>query len=284
MARASVKTEKKETKAKATKTMVKKTTAVKKAVAKKTTTKKTAEKKVIAKKTISAGVIRKTTSEVKLPAYIKEIYPRLYEDAEISQNFDDNRFWTLVTLGYNNKLANSLCDEIGYQNSVLQIGATFGKQIEKVAMKTGPYGLYDIIDVSKTQVERCRNKYIYRYPAVNFIHADAAVGISGKYDVVVCYMLLHEVPDPTKRKIVNNVLGALKTGGKAVFIDYHNPSKMNPLRYFVRIFNRLYQPFAESLWKNDIKDFAENAKEYSWKKTLFFGCMYQKLVVKRKNK
>ena len=188
----------------------------------------------------------------------------------------------LATLGYNNKLADSVCDEINYQSYVLQIGATFGKQIEKIAAKIGPYGSFDLIDVSKTQIERCQNKFIYSYPKINLLHQDAAEAINGSYDVVVCYMLLHEVPDPTKHKIVENALRAVKVGGKAVFIDYHNPSEWHPLKYIIRAFNRLYQPFAESLWKNEIKSFADNSQDYTWKKTLFFGRAYQKVVATRK--
>lgn len=258
-------------------------TTLKSKVTKTTTApKKEAEKKVITKEKPEKFSKKALSKEIPLPAYIKEIYAPIYEDMEISQNLDDNRFWTLVTLGYNNKLADSVCDEINYQNSVLQIGATFGKQIEKVATKIGPYGSFDLMDVSKTQIKRCENKFIYPYPKIELLYQDATEAIKGNYDVVICYMLLHEVPDPTKHKIVMNALNAVKVGGKVVFVDYHNPSKWHPLKYFIRLFNRLYQPFAESLWKNEIRSFADNAQNYTWKKTLFFGRTYQKVVATRK--
>jgi len=220
---------------------------------------------------------------VDLPAYIREIYAPIYLNKQNSKDFDDNRLLTLLTLGYNNKLANSVCDEINYQNSVLQIGATFGKQIEKVLTKIGPYGSFDLIDVSKVQIERCQNKFIYSFPKIEFLQQDAAEEpIKGNYDVVICYMLLHEVPDPTKYKIVENALKAINAGGKVIFIDYHLPMDFHPLKYLIRAFNRLYQPFAESLWKNEIRNYAENPEKYTWKKTLFFGDVYQKVVVTRK--
>lgn len=62
-------------------------------------------------------------------------------------------------------------------------------------------------------------------------------------------MLLHELPPLTRTRVIDNILKALKPGGKAVFIDYHQPSSYHPLKYIIRTINRLYQPFAESLWK-----------------------------------
>lgn len=236
------------------------------------------------KKTAAVKTAKKTVSEekVKTPLYITEIYGPMYEDAEISQNLDDNRLWTLATLGYNNKLANEVCVEVNYQNKVLQMGATYGLQIEKVAEKIGSYGKFDILDVSKVQIDRLKNKFIYSYPEIKFLHQDAALPVAEKYDVVICYMLLHEVPNVTKTKIINNALNSVRVGGKVVFVDYHNPSKWNPLRYFIRMFNRLYQPFAETLWKTEIKSFADNPANFNWRKVTFFGRIYQKVVAVRK--
>jgi len=259
----------------------------------KKTTKKTVKLSALKSAALKKTIVRKSSplkelkkdllkSKVKTPAYLSEIYGPIYEDVEISQNLDDNRLWTLATLGYNNKLANAVCDEINYQNKVLQVGATFGHQIEKIAEKIGSYGKFDILDVSAVQIARLKNKFIYNYPELKFLHQDATTPIKDKYDVVVCYMLLHEVPNQTKIRIVNNILNAVRIGGKVVFVDYHNPSRWNPLRYFIRLVNRLYQPFAETLWKTEIKSFADNPSAYNWRKTTYFGKIYQKVVAIRK--
>jgi hypothetical protein len=91
-------------------------------------------------------------------------------------------------------------------------------------------------------------------------------------------MLLHELPPYTQALVLNNVIKALKPGGKAIFIDYHLPSSYNPLKYFIRAINRLYQPFAESLWKNSIKDLTPHAEKCSWSQQNYFGGVYQKVV------
>ena len=48
---------------------------------------------------------------------------------------------------------------------------------------------------------------------------NAALPWDEKYDVIICYQLLHELPLKTRRKVMDNVLDSLATGGKAVFVD-----------------------------------------------------------------
>ena len=77
------------------------------------------------------------------------------------------------------------------------------------------------------------------------------------YDAVICFMLLSQVPSASKRKIINNALRLVKKGGKVIFIDWHTPLFYHPLRYIVRMYNRLNHPFVERLWDRDISSYAE---------------------------
>ena len=108
--------------------------------------------------------------------------------------------------------------------------------------------------------------------------------LSGTYDAVVCFMLLSEVPSATKSKIINNALQMVKPGGKVIFVDWHNPLYYHPLRYVVRMYNRLYNPFVERLWDREIDTYvsAELKPEFIWRKSTYFGRMFQKLVAVRK--
>ena len=107
---------------------------------------------------------------------------------------------------------------------------------------------------------------------------DASKSIKGEYDVIICHFLLHELPPQTRTKLLNNIIKSLKIGGKAVFIDYHLPSSYNPLKYIIRAVNRLYQPFAETLWKKSIKEMTPNAESCSWSLQTYFGGVYQKVT------
>ncbi len=221
---------------------------------------------------------------VKLPPYVKTIYGWLYCSWPMSYFFDQVWLLKLLTLGNYTKLQTSLLKEIAPKSKVLQIGATFGDQIEKTAEKIGFNGKYDLMDVCGTQIRRCEEKYEYLFPNIRFLRQNGTTAFDNKYDVIICYNLLHELPILSKIKVVNNALNSLRDKGKVVFVDYHNPSSWPPLRYIVRMFNRLYQPFAEKMWDREIHSYATKTQGFIWKKTTFFGGFYQKTVAIKKQK
>ena len=222
--------------------------------------------------------------QTKLPLYISEIYGWLYNSVKWSSFFDRIGFLRFFTLGMNKKLVDVLIKEIHQGDKVLQIGATFGNQIDKTAEKIGFNGKYDIVDVNRFQLERVEAKYKYVYSTMSFFHQDGVAPIKDKYDVAICYLLLHELPILTKIKMVDNVLASVKDKGKVVFIDYNNPRPWHPLRYVVKVINRLYQPFAEKIWDREIHTFATKKTDFIWRKTTYFGRMYQKVVAVKKEK
>lgn len=220
--------------------------------------------------------------EKKIPLYLKEIYGDFYNKPKICAWFDKNWMQSLLTLGNNKKLTNALLKEIYPSCKVLQLGCTFGRQMEETASKVGVYGIYDILDISNIQLKRCKDKFGNYYPQVRYVHQNANTPLKKNYDVVILYMLLHEVPHRQKAKIFQAALDSLKEGGKVVIIDYHKPKIWHPLRWPVKLFNRLYQPFAEILWDREVDTFVKDKSKYIWKKTLYFGGFYQKMVVQKK--
>lgn len=221
----------------------------------------------------------KSSKVVKTPAYVKEIYGKIYENEKVSRLLDDDRIVSIMTCGQQKRLVDDVVKEISTNSSVLQMGCTFGRQIEAVAEKVGAYGKYVIADVCAKQLERCRSKAIYQ--KINFQSQDVSKAFSEKFDTVICYMLLHELPLTTRTKVINNALNCVEEGGKVIFVDYHNPSKWNLLRYLIKPFNRLYQPFAESMWNNSIDSYAKDKDHFIWRKKTYFGRMYQKTVAVR---
>ena len=221
----------------------------------------------------------KSSKAVKMPAYVREIYGKIYENEKLCRYLDDERIVTLMTWGFQNRLVNDLVKEISTNGKVLQIGCTFGRQIEAVAEKIGAYGKYVIVDVCPQQLERCRSKEIYQN--IDFRSYDGSRPTGEKFDTVICYMLLHELPPVTKAKVINSALESVDEGGKVIFVDYHRPSKWNLLKFLIQPFNRLYQPFAESMWKYSIDSYAKHREYFSWRKKTYAGKMYQKLVAVR---
>ena len=216
-----------------------------------------------------------------IPPYITDIYSWLYLNPKL-YNFLDNSFLlNIITLGYHYILTEELKKEILPHSHILQIGITLGGQIDKIYSSLGMLGSYTIVDVIPELIENCKEKHLEQ--RINMVQANATKTIRGEYDTIISYMLLHELPPTTRTKVLTNIIDALKPGGKAIFIDYHLPSSYNPLKYIIRTINRLYQPFAETLWKNAIKDLTPKAELCSWSQQTYFGGIYQKVVATKNN-
>jgi uncharacterized protein (DUF2249 family) len=119
---------------------------------------------------------------------------------------------------------------------------------------------------------------VIRSDAASFVCED-----NSKYDLICSFFLLHEVPEEKKYEIVNHMLNKLPKGSKAVFVDYHNPAKWQPIRYILKVVNHYLEPFAETLWKNEIQHYARKANKFVWRKKTFFGGVYQCVVVEHKS-
>ena len=226
----------------------------------------------------------KESKKNKLPAYTQVVYDGIYNDLAKSIALDSVWSANLRTFFQYDKLVEAALNNIKMNQTVLQLGLVFGNQIEQTAQRIGAYGQYDVLDINGFQVSRNQEKYGNIYPAMKIFEQDAsAITIKNQYDVVLCFLLLQELPPATKAKVINNALDAVKPGGCAVFIDYHKPNPWHPLRYFVRMYNRLYHPFVEKLWDRDIDTFAKNKSQFVWRKSLYFGGMFQKLVATKKS-
>ena len=143
--------------------------------------------------------------------------------------------------------------------------------------------VYDWAYVTPVQIEHGTRK-LAGMDWAKVIRSDAASfqGDGEAYDLICSFFLLHEVPEDKKYEIVDNILGQLPEGSKAVFVDYHNPAKWQPIRYILKLVNHYLEPFAEALWKNEISHYAAQADKFTWRKRTFFAGVYQCVIVEHK--
>ena len=216
-----------------------------------------------------------------IPGYITSLYKKAYMNHRYFNRFDSDFFAYLSTFGNYGRLSTSLLNEIDSGDSVLQVGNSYGVLIKQIAEKVGENGFFEIIDVLPVQTNNARLK-LSPWPFFKATAADAEFFKGSKYDVIVCYFLLHELPDAKKSRVIKNLLSLLTPHGKIVFIDYHHPHKFNIFKYLLIALNRLIEPFAESLMTKDIKEFIPKDSKYIWTVKPYFGGLYQKTIVKRK--
>ena len=160
----------------------------------------------------------------------------------------------------------------------------YGNLVRRAAERTGPQGCFHLTDVTPIQVVHGRHK-LGGIPWAKVIHQDAALYAGDpdqSYDLICNFMLLHEVPDDWKRRIVDNMLAHLPAHGEVLFVEYHRPSMWQPIRWILKLVNRLLEPFAQAVWDHEIAHFASHPERYTWHKETLFGGVYQVVSVRHK--
>ena len=217
----------------------------------------------------------------KQPDYMNVFSNRLYHNEFWSSVCDDERVTAIRTLFSNDSLVIDLAKEVAKNAHVLQIGLTFGNQIETIYRKVCKQGKYDIFDISDTQIKMAEKKIGPHYN-LNVVRYDAREPWTEKYDVIICYNLLSDIPLRSRTMIIDNVLSALSKGGKAVFVDCCQPDKWNFWKPFLRVYNLLYRPFALDLWSHPIEYFTSFKEDFRWHHVYYSGRRYQKVTAIRK--
>jgi ubiquinone/menaquinone biosynthesis C-methylase UbiE len=219
-----------------------------------------------------------------VPAYMTEVYDWAYVDPKWVQALD--RIWVVRVLLFLNdqRLMRAYLNEIKPGMRVWQLAHVYGDLVTRAARKVGATGIFHLTDVTPIQIEHGQRK-LAGMDWTKVIRSDAAdfAGVNSvDYDLICSFFLLHEVPDEKKYEIVNHMLEKLPKGSKAIFVDYHNPAKWQPIRYVLKLVNRYLEPFADALWKNEIRSYATAAERFTWRKKTFFGGVYQCVVVEHK--
>ena len=221
------------------------------------------------------------TDGLALPSYMEEVYDWAYINPRNVEFLDRPFVVDILLFGNARRLMGAALNEIAPAHKVLMAAHVYGDFVNRLADRVGPAGHLEVIDVTPIQVDHAHRK-IGHLSHVKIRQADAATHASGPFDMTLSFFLLHEVPDGKKRAIVDSLLSKVELGGKAVFVDYHQPKRWQPIRYILSFVNDNLEPFAKSLWHHEIREFASEADAFTWKKETFFGGVYQKVVARRR--
>lgn len=215
-----------------------------------------------------------------VPPYMEIFSNRMYFKRGLCSVLDDDRVARLGSFYAQKKIIKDMLQDITKNAHVLQIGLTFGDEISEVYKKVHKHGRFDIFDLSDVQIERAKERY--ENYNINIMNYNAVLPWDEKYDVIICYNLLHELPLVTRRKVMDNALNGLTNGGKAIFVDFAEPEFFNPLKWPLFLYNRLYRPFCESLWNEPLENFCSLKDDFRWNHTYYHWNMFQKVIATRK--
>jgi len=213
-----------------------------------------------------------------IPDYLREVYAWAYLDPRNSRWLDRQAIVEVILWGNAGRLASQVLAEIRPGTRVLQLAAVYGNFSCRLARQVGADGELVVADIAPRQVDLTRRK-LAGIDGARVERRDACEADPAAYDAVVCFFLLHEVPDDVKRRVVGAALASVAAGGKAIFVDYHRPRAWHPARPVVSAVFALLEPFARTLWQREIADFAGVVGDgYRWTQRTLFGDLYQVVV------
>ena len=229
---------------------------------------------------VDAPAAAQPAAEPEIPAYLQDTYYWAYINPRNVRLLDREIVVRTILWQQHNKLQRLAFSEIQPGDRVMQPASVYGSFGPNLAGHVGATGSVDILDVARVQVMSATRK-LEPFPWAHAHHANCLQWEKGPYDVIVCYFLLHEVPDDVKHQVVDHLLTKVEKGGKVVFVDYAKPKWWHPLKLITSIVFDTLEPFAKGLWRNEIRDFAKDAERFSWRRKTIFGDLFQKVVATR---
>lgn len=217
-----------------------------------------------------------------IPDYLERYYWWAYLRPASIRFFDHPAMVQAILWGQYRRLSDRVLARIAPGERVLQLACVYGDLSERIARRVGQAGALDIVDVAPIQIANVRAK-LAAHDHVRATVADAATLRADRFDCVLSFFLLHELPDQLKREVIDAALAAVAPGGRAVFVDYARPSRWHPLRPVMAAVFALLEPFAAALWRTPIPALASQPKGFVWSHASYFAGLYQVIVAERRS-
>jgi ubiquinone/menaquinone biosynthesis C-methylase UbiE len=220
---------------------------------------------------------------IAVPKYLSQTYWWAYVHPRAVHLFERQWLVNLILWGNFGRLRDAALSAFGPKLSgrTLQVACVYGDLTARLAGRVEHGGVLDVVDVLPIQLDNLARK-LPRNAPVSLIHGDsAALRLEdASYDQALLFFLLHEQPEATRRATIAEALRVVKPGGKLVVVDYHRPSKLNPLYLPMIGILRTLEPFAMDLWQHDITEwFPADKKHLQVQKTTLFGGLYQLNII-----
>lgn len=214
-----------------------------------------------------------------VPEYLSKFYWWAYLHPYAVRFFDRPWIINLILLGNYRRLGKAALDALGslVNQRVLQLACVYGDLTPRLAGKLEGAASLDVVDVAQIQLDNLQRK-LSAGQAVRLKRENACnLGFAnGHFDKTLLFFLLHEQPEDVRRATLAEALRVTRPGGRLVIVDYHRPSRFNPVYYFMSAVLKTLEPFAMDLWRKEISDYLPaDAKSLSISKRTCFAGLYQ---------
>ena len=216
-----------------------------------------------------------------VPAYLRDVYTWAYLTPRLTRILDRQVVVQAILWGNAQRLIGDVLALVKPGDRIFQPAAVYGSFSRQLADRIGRRGRLEVRDIAPLQVALTRDK-LTDLPQANVARGDACDPDAKEFDAVTCFFLLHEVPDDVKKAVVPAMLRLVRPGGRAIFVDYHEPRGWHPLKPLMRFVFWWLEPYARAMWSQEIEQLAgAKAGGFRWRKRTRFGGMYQIVTAER---
>jgi len=221
-----------------------------------------------------------------IPAYLNKHYWWAYVHPKAVWFFERQWLVDAILWGNYSQLRDAALDALGpvLPGSTLQIASAYGDFTPALAARAAAgKGEIDVIDVLPIQLENLKQKLAADAPVRLTAMDSAALQFpDARFDRVVLFFLLHEMPEEWRRRTLAEALRVVRPGGRVVIIEYARPAAWNPMRYLFAPILSVLEPFALEVWLHDLREFLPvDAKLGGFERRTFFGGLYQLVTFER---
>lgn len=220
-----------------------------------------------------------------VPSYLERHYWWAYVHPNAVRVFERQWLVNLILWGNFCRLRDAAIDLFGnpIRGRTLQVACVYGDLTPRLLDRHAPDATLDVVDVLPVQLENLARK-LGPSPQVTLCQGNSAnlEAPDGRYDQVLVFFLLHEMPLETRKRTVAEALRVTRPGGRLVFVDYHRPNPGNPMGWFMRPVLKILEPFALDLWREEIVSWLpHDAPAVKVEKRTYFRGLYQLVEIRR---